>query len=77
MQVKLLETLCYVSAAFEFSPMIDRAAHSPIGRLLRRGRTWYGRLPASAAFSFQACFLLVWTMIITAVTYGLVDLMPS
>lgn len=56
--------------------MIDRAWHSPISRLFRRVRNWYERLPVSTAFSFQACFLLVWTMIITAVAYSLVDLMP-
>jgi len=44
--------------------------------LFRRVRNWYERLPVSTAFSFQACFLLVWTMIITAVAYSLVDLMP-
>jgi hypothetical protein len=57
--------------------MIDRAWHSPISRLFRRVRNWYEGLPVQAAFSFRACFLLVWTMIITAVTYSLVDLMPS
>jgi hypothetical protein len=45
--------------------------------LFRRVRNWYESLPLSAAFSFRTCFLLVWTMIVTAVTYSLVDLMPS
>ncbi len=57
--------------------MIDRAWHSSISGSFRRVRNWYAHLPVSAAFSFRTCFLLVWTMIITAVTYGLVDLMPS
>ena len=57
--------------------MIDRAWHSSISGSCRRVRNWYAHLPESAAFSFRTYFLLVWTMIITAVTYGLVDLMPS